>query len=199
MRETFTANIPLGLSQVFSSSGPDCCTLPCNTGTEEKNKRGNSLHSWNAHSCLRQPRGPTRLRATVFCSQMKMQLEVGQETSFMSPNHRLHACLHHPIHPGLKSGRHHLGEPTMALPMHKLCCPWAKGRQGLWVPAYKRSLYAWELLSLAGSRTCKVTAMKPEIHIYAKQATNFPPWWKHNEENLSDRFTAGFNLQPKHI
>lgn len=67
----------------------------------------------------------------LFYSQTKMQLEVRQETSVTSPNHRLHACLHHPTHPGLKSGRHHLGEPTMALPKHKLCCPWANGRQDL--------------------------------------------------------------------
>lgn len=199
MKEAFKINIPLGFSQVFSSYRPDCYTPPLNTGTEEKNKRGESLHSWNGHGCLRQPGGMSRLRAALFYTRVKMLLEAGQETSFMSPNHRWHACLHRTIRQGLKSGRHHLGEPTMPLPKHKLCCPRAKGRQGLWVPVYKRRLYAWELLSLADSRTCKVRAMKPKIHIYAERATNFPPWWKHNEENRSDRFTAGFNLQPKHI
>lgn len=129
MKETFKANIPLVFSEVFSSSRPDCCMPPHNTGPEENNKRRNSLHSQNAHCCLRQPRGLSRLRATVFYSQRRMQLEVGQETSVTSPNPRLHACLHHPAHPGLKSGRHHLGEPTRALAKHNLHCPWAKGRQ----------------------------------------------------------------------
>lgn len=57
MREAFKINIPLGFSQIFSSYRPHCCTRSINTGTEEKDKRGESSHSWNAHGCLGQPGG----------------------------------------------------------------------------------------------------------------------------------------------
>jgi len=59
------------------------------------------------------------------------------------------------------------------------------------------SPYHWQTPGLAKSEQGSLKYIY--ISIYTERATNFPPWWKHNEENLSDRFTAGFKLQPKHI
>lgn len=200
MNKAFKINIPLAFSQEFSPYRPGYCTPALRTGTGEKHKRGDSLRSWHVHSCLGKPGGLSRLRAALFSTQMKMLLEAGQETSCTSPNHRWHACLHPRVHQRLKSGRRHLGEPTMSLPKQKLRVVHGQkaGRVSGCHPTKGActhdSPYRWQ-----DSRTCKIRATKPKTHVRAEQATNFPPWWKHNEENLSDRFTAGSSLQPKHI
>lgn len=52
MRDAFKINIPLGFLMHFLHIDQTAALPPLSTGIEEKDKRGDSSHSWNAHSCL---------------------------------------------------------------------------------------------------------------------------------------------------
>lgn len=77
MRETVKT---LGFSEVFSSSRPDCCTLPHNTGPEENKKRGNKFtllkcpQLSQTTSGLSQGSGPL-----YFIVRWKCSLELGRK------------------------------------------------------------------------------------------------------------------------
>lgn len=83
MREAFKINIPLGFPQVFSSYRPDCCTPPLNTGTEENDKRGDSL---TRLKCPRLP--PTTWRPVQ--AQHRFVLYLGENAAWGWAGNKLH-------------------------------------------------------------------------------------------------------------
>lgn len=200
MREVFKANITVGFSHIFSSHRLDCCTLPLKhmNWREGQERRQLALSkrlqfsqaTWrpvqaqslfivylDENAVLKLGRKQVSRAQTTdgmlaFTIQSTGGWNVG-DTIWESPQCHFWStsCVVH----GQKAGRVSGCQRTKGACMHE-------------------SSYHWQTPGLAKSEQ-----WSPKIHIYAEGATNFPPWWKHDEENLSDRFTAGFNPQAEHI